>query len=421
MNMEVTPFQENVSLDSLYDKMICKQNKWKEIGNDSMSNECICEVINSIISLPLASCEGLEKRKHSLSIYKQKLKNLLQLPKIEQRTREWFDLRSNMITASDLGQSLGEGKFGTPNQIFKKKCGYEEEVPFNNYIPPLKWGCMFECIATEIYMRRQMTHVHEFGILRHPTIPYFGASPDGITSEGIMLEIKCPFKRKITGEIPLQYFYQIQGQLEVCDLEECDYLECGFKEYDTEDCFFEDDKHPYEKGVIIEYTLMNQNQDNIKPQYLYSDIKFSHEIMRDDILNWINSAKEELKNKEKYDEVDKNNIIIHFWKLEVYNVVRVYRDKIFMENKLHELFYFWKKIESYRNDKDLYMNEVCVKKTRNLKKDRAVNGTEDEENGKSDAKLVVENEKNEKNENNINEFGSEKKMKFVFQPEMDDD
>ena len=95
-----------------------------------------------------------------------------------------------MITASDLGQTLGDGKFGTPNQIFKKKCGYEEEVMFNNYIPPLKWGCMFEPIATDIYMKRQMTYVYEFGIIQHPSISYFGASPDGITKEGIMLEIK---------------------------------------------------------------------------------------------------------------------------------------------------------------------------------------------------------------------------------------
>ena len=61
--------------------------------------------------------------------------------------------------------------------------------------------------------------VFEFGILRHPTIECLGASPDGISDIGIMLEIKCPWKRKKTETIPEQYYYQIQGQLDVCSLD----------------------------------------------------------------------------------------------------------------------------------------------------------------------------------------------------------
>ena len=38
-----------------------------------------------------------------------------------------------------------------------------------------------------------------------------------------MLEIKCPTKRPITGFIPEYYHYQVQGQLEVCNLNYCDF------------------------------------------------------------------------------------------------------------------------------------------------------------------------------------------------------
>ena len=49
-----------------------------------------------------------------------------------------------------------------------------------------------------------------------------------------MLEIKCPFKRKIDGSIPEQYWMQIQGQLEVCDLKNVIILECKLRQYNNE-------------------------------------------------------------------------------------------------------------------------------------------------------------------------------------------
>ena len=50
-----------------------------------------------------------------------------------------------------------------------------------------------------------------------------------------MLEIKCPYSRKIDGVIKPEYFSQMQGQLEVCDLEYCDFLECDFQKFDCPD------------------------------------------------------------------------------------------------------------------------------------------------------------------------------------------
>ncbi|KAF5827380.1 hypothetical protein DUNSADRAFT_761, partial [Dunaliella salina] len=110
--------------------------------------------------------------------------------------------RGTLRTPGTRGTTGTRGTPGTPGTTGTAGTrGTPDEIPFNNYIPPLQWGCMFEPIATDIYMKRQMTYVHEFGILQHPYLSYFGASPDGISSEGIMLEIKRPHKRKITGEI----------------------------------------------------------------------------------------------------------------------------------------------------------------------------------------------------------------------------
>eukprot|EP00798_Chlamydomonas_sp_ICE-L_P002706 gene2706-biopygen7861 len=85
--------------------------------------------------------------------------------------------------------------------------------------------------------------VHEFGLLRHASKSFLGASPDGVTEDGVMLEIKCPWRRKIDGTVPMQYYLQIQGQLAVSGLLECDNFEVEFdilqSEEEIEDEFAE--------------------------------------------------------------------------------------------------------------------------------------------------------------------------------------
>jgi hypothetical protein len=204
---------------------------------------------------------------------------------------------------------------------------------------------MFEPVANEIYMKRYNTFIHEFGLIKHPNKDFFGASPDGITNNGIMVEIKCPFKRKITGEIPLQYYYQIQGQLDVCDLEECDYFECEFSLYSGEYDFYNDDTN-VEKGMIIEYL----DPVDESTQYIYSDIFYS-QVDNQMVDDWI------VNNSNLKKVVD-----IKFYKLQKLNTQRVYRNNEFIKEKIDELEEIWKKVIEYRNNKDLYNEEICSKK-----------------------------------------------------------
>ena len=85
-----------------------------------------------------------------------------------------------------------------------------------------------------------------------------------------MLEIKCPKSRNITGIIPPVYFAQVQGQLEVCDLEYCDFLECEIKEYNSKEEFFADKndsnymlrENGNEKGIVLEYYNLSTKKMN---------------------------------------------------------------------------------------------------------------------------------------------------------------
>jgi len=276
-----------------------------------------------------------------------KVDALRAIPIVEQKSAEWHEIRRNLITASDFAQALGEGKFGTQKQLYRKKCGFEDDS-FNSNLAPLVWGNMFEQVAQTIYAQRNDVHVYEFGIIKHPTLDFFGASPDGITENGIMIEIKCPYKRKINGEIPSQYYYQIQGQLDVCDLQECDYFECEFSDMGAE--------APDPSTCIFEYGAIVQ-RDNMVPKYLYSETKRS----------WVTNELETWVKDNTANESD----IIHYYKLDTCNCLRVERNKTFLEEKLELLRGVWEKVSEYRSDESLYKKEISKtsKYSRSLKLD----------------------------------------------------
>ena len=175
-----------------------------------------------------------------------KLKNIHQPV---QKSKEWYEMRNGLLTASDWGTILDGG-----NSVLLKKCGDDRFIGGK----AIEWGIKYEQVANMIYEKRNNVKVFEFGCLKHPYIDYLGASPDGITEDGIMLEIKCPYSREITGIPKNDYWCQVQGQLEVCDLERCDFIECCIKEYGDESEYlldnYENDysinKHGNEKGVI---------------------------------------------------------------------------------------------------------------------------------------------------------------------------
>jgi putative phage-type endonuclease len=284
----------------------------------------------------------IKDRLFKLLSYQEQLERLLKLPKVEQRSQEWYAMRQNIITASDFAQALGDGKFGTQKQFFQKKCGYEKDT-FDNNNPALKWGVKYEPVAIDAYAYKNNMKMYEFGLLKHPHLHWFGASPDSISELGIMVEIKCPYRRKITGEIPKQYYYQIQGQLDVCSLKECDYLECEFLEYDSAEEFeqhFKDNEN--ERGIIIEYI----DSDN-QTQYEYSPFKYNNQLKQ--LLEWKEEILQSLKQSVRK---------VYYWQLHTYSVVRVYKNDEFLTEKFSLLKSVFDKIIQYKSDKMKYDTDI---------------------------------------------------------------
>lgn len=137
----------------------------------------------------------------------------------DQRSDEWFKLRGNMLTASDVASAIGANFFKGPDALIVEKCGYKKF--YGN--ADTQRGTRLEPIVRDMYDSMNNTKTYEIGLLVHPEHKWLGGSPDGVTEDGILIEIKCP--KKISNKIPDYYYPQVQLLLEIMDLEECDFVQ----------------------------------------------------------------------------------------------------------------------------------------------------------------------------------------------------
>ena len=149
-------------------------------------------------------------------------------PYWEQGSDAWFEARTKYLTASPLAGIIKYG-YGSRAELFRRKTS-----PIGPRIssPACEWGSFYEDAAVDKYEKEFKTHVLLFSLIPHDTKTWLAISPDGITTDGTMVEVKCPYSRKIkTAEeyapwgCPKQYYPQVQAQLEVCDLELCHFVQ----------------------------------------------------------------------------------------------------------------------------------------------------------------------------------------------------
>lgn len=317
---------------------------------------------------------------------RNKVKALRKLPQPVQRSPEWFAARNTRVTASEVASCLlniepvckpyvedfdiqgfkYDGKscshYDTRDEYIIKKCkAFFGENVFKDSVFTL-WGKKYEEIATRLYRQYYKTEVIEFGLLPHPRLKWLGASPDGITPDGTMLEIKCPYKRKINGIVPMHYWQQMQIQLITTDLETCHYLECEIKELETEQDFLElqlqqlDLNKFQQKGILINKI---DEIDNSETKYIYPP---------DDLITDIQFI--EWKNK-IISNLQKNNVnakpiyyFIHNW-----NVINVKRnDKWFLNVKddIKKTWTLFRKLQDNPEDFEKYKESIYLIKNKNF-------------------------------------------------------
>ena len=151
---------------------------------------------------------------------------VLARPQWVQRTEAWYAVRREFITASDAAAAIGIPPFKSYKGCPRTECMTKklDNLPLNNIF--VAHGQRYENEALALAMEALGDIAYECGLVRHPTLPWIAASPDGITHTGRCIEIKCPLKRKIIpGEVPHHYYPQVQTQMEVTGLEETVFIE----------------------------------------------------------------------------------------------------------------------------------------------------------------------------------------------------
>jgi putative phage-type endonuclease len=154
------------------------------------------------------------------------MNRILNLKQIKQKTNEWYKIRKKIITATDVSTILECNRFETKKQLLEKKIKNQEI--FSN--SATEWGNFFEDIAISIYSSINNVKIIEVGLLIHEKYKWLGASPDGIMCNNKLIEIKCPYSRKIFNQVPINYWIQTQIQMEVCDIDETILFICAFEQ-----------------------------------------------------------------------------------------------------------------------------------------------------------------------------------------------
>jgi putative phage-type endonuclease len=361
-------FHENVSAQ-IYELL---KNQLEHVFNNSIFTEYINQVIISSIEnalqmfykeiAPIRSYKDtMIIKDNENDIYRnyisEKINYLNSVPQPQQRTSEWYAFRQNVLTASNIWKVFSSQN--TKNQLIYEKCIPFDidkyNTTFTNTTSSMHWGQRFEPVSIMYYENTYNTKVGDFGCIPHKTIKCLAASPDGINISndsgryGRMLEVKNIVNRVIDGVPKMEYWIQMQVQLEVCDLDECDFLETRFIEYENEEMFNTDFSiSSFHKGLIMYFN------DNGKPLYEYSKWGAN----RNEIDIWENEMIEKHSNIELIQYI--------YWKLEEVSCVLVMRNKLWFNAAKPMIEEIWEIIAREKESGEYKKREPKKKMSKNF-------------------------------------------------------
>jgi len=327
----------------------------------TITNECIEEMIDDRIALyykhiapPRSNGNTFVRIKPNFEKMNTKIEYLQNVPQPEQRTTEWYEFRYKHLTASNIWKTFISES--SRNQLIFEKCQPLNTAKYSSghvsLETPMHWGQKYEPLSVMLYESLYKTKVSDFGCIPHKTIEFLAASPDGINTDksslryGRMLEIKNIVNREINGNPKMEYWVQMQLQMEVCDLNGCDFLETRFNEY-IDITEFENDKVSEHKGIIM--LFMNGNG---QPIYEYAPLGIVNH--NEDMEKW----QEDIMEKHNHLTWIKNI----YWKLDQVSCVLVLRNKLWFSSALKELKEIWNIIEEEKVSGN-YMNRGPKKST----------------------------------------------------------
>jgi putative phage-type endonuclease len=153
---------------------------------------------------------------------------------IEQGSDEWLHIRLGKVTASCVADVLAKTKSGVSasrgNYLIKlalQRTTGQIEDGFTS--DAMQWGIDNEAQARVAYEIKSGNFVDQVGFVEHPSIAWFGCSPDGLVNDNGLVEIKCPNSATHWSYIkddapPNKYYIQMQAQMACTNREWCDFV-----------------------------------------------------------------------------------------------------------------------------------------------------------------------------------------------------
>jgi hypothetical protein len=329
---------------------------------------------------PRSSGNTFIRRQPNLDKMRAKIDYLTNVPQPEQRTTEWYEFRYLHLTASNIWKTFISES--TRNQLIYEKCQPLNSEKYSGHVSldsPMHWGQKYEPVSVMLYNKMFMTEVSDFGCIPHknPELEFLAASPDGINTlatsprYGRMLEVKNIVNREITGNPKLEYWVQMQLQMEVCDLNECDFLETRFLEYA--------DQAAYEADLTTDYKgmMMLFINNNGQPKYEYAPLLTSEAGTSEAGTSAETSASEAWQDA----MMEKNKHLMWlkniYWKLDQLSCVLVLRNKLWFKAAVPQLKEIWRLIQTEKESGE-YLNRGPKKSTAvRVKKLGGGGGTDD--------------------------------------------
>lgn len=153
---------------------------------------------------------------------------------MEQRSDEWFSARLGCVTASRTADVMAKTKSGYSAsranymaQLITERLTGQASEGFSS--AAMQWGTDTEPQARMAYELMTGENVEETGFVLHPTIKFFGASPDGLVGSDGLIEIKCPntsthIDTLLSDKVPSKYITQMHVQMICTGREWCDFV-----------------------------------------------------------------------------------------------------------------------------------------------------------------------------------------------------
>jgi len=140
----------------------------------------------------------------------------MKIKNVEQRSKDWFEMRLGVITGSRVGNIFKSNNVPFVYELIAERLS--GEIVESPTTQAMMHGIMMEPVALDEYRMRKGVDAREVGFCIHDEHPWLAISPDALVYDGETpiggVEIKCPSTKKhleyIKGnKVPTQYIHQV--------------------------------------------------------------------------------------------------------------------------------------------------------------------------------------------------------------------